>query len=126
MRCDSPMILSLIYVFTDEKTRAINGIRIGADLFGRGYAAVSLSEPVVFHADRVERHLMRVRAFGGMELTSATAEPVRLPTRRTALLLVALILAGPKGARRAALSEAFWADRGDAQSRGSLRQALAG
>lgn len=60
-----------------------------------------------------------------MELTNPAGEPVRLATRKAALLLAALVLAGDKGIRREALCEAFWADRGEAQARGSLRQALA-
>ena len=68
---------------------------------------------------------MRIRILGGMELKTATGEPLRLPTRKAALLLAALALAGERGLRRQALCEAFWADRGDAQARSSLRQALA-
>src|SRR5262245_49663894 len=60
-----------------------------------------------------------------MEIVSSTGDPLRLPTRKTSLLLAALALAGEKGLRRQVLCEAFWADRGDAQSRSSLRQALA-
>ncbi len=68
---------------------------------------------------------MRVRILGGLEAKSATGEPLRLPTRKTSLLLAALVLAGEKGTRRQSLCEAFWADRGEAQARSSLRQALA-
>jgi TolB-like protein/Flp pilus assembly protein TadD len=68
---------------------------------------------------------MRIRILGGLEATSPGGEPVRLPTRKTALVLAALVLAGEKGVRRQAVSDAFWADRGEAQARSSLRQALA-
>jgi TolB-like protein/Flp pilus assembly protein TadD len=68
---------------------------------------------------------MRIQLFGGLEIRSRAGEPVRLATRKAALLLAALALAGGKGARREALSEALWSDRGEAQARGSLRQALA-
>lgn len=68
---------------------------------------------------------MRIRILGGLEPKSPTGEPLRLPTRKTSLLLAALVLAGEKGTRRQALSDAFWADRGEAQARSSLRQALA-
>jgi TolB-like protein/Flp pilus assembly protein TadD len=68
---------------------------------------------------------MRIRILGGLDALSAAGEPLRLPTRKTALVLAALVLAGEKGVRRQTLSDAFWADRGDAQARSSLRQALA-
>jgi len=62
---------------------------------------------------------------GGLEIRSAAGEPVKLPTRKASLLAAALLLAGDKGLRREALCEAFWPDRGEAQARGSLRNALA-
>lgn len=68
---------------------------------------------------------MRIAILGGLELRSPDGEPVRLATRKIALVLAALALAGDKGVRRSALCEAFWADRADAQARGSLRHALA-
>jgi TolB-like protein/DNA-binding SARP family transcriptional activator len=68
---------------------------------------------------------MHIQLFGGLEIRCRAGEPVRLPTRKAALLLAILALAGGKGARREALSEALWSDRGEAQARGSLRQALA-
>ncbi len=68
---------------------------------------------------------MRIGILGGIELRSAAGEPVRLPTRKTSLLLAALVLAGEKGLRREVACEAFWPGRGEAQARGSLRNALA-
>lgn len=68
---------------------------------------------------------MRIRILGGLDAISPAGEPLRLPTRKTALALAALVLAGEKGVRRQAVSDAFWADRGEAQARSSLRQALA-
>ena len=68
---------------------------------------------------------MRILILGGLEALSSAGEPLRLPTRKTALVLAALVLAGEKGVRRQTVSDAFWADRGDAQARSSLRQALA-
>lgn len=67
----------------------------------------------------------RIRIFGGLEIRTAGGTPATLPTRKTALLIAALALAHDKGVRREALSEAFWPGRGEAQSRGSLRQSLA-
>ena len=68
---------------------------------------------------------MRIRILGGMEFKSATGVPLRLPTRKTSLLLAALVLAEGKSLSRQVLTEAFWPDRGEAQARSSLRQALA-
>ncbi|MFO1158653.1 MAG: BTAD domain-containing putative transcriptional regulator [Reyranellaceae bacterium] len=67
---------------------------------------------------------VHIRILGGMEIRSSAGEPIRLPTRKTALLLAALTLAGGKGVPRQSLCDAFWADRGEAQARSSLRQAL--
>jgi len=66
---------------------------------------------------------VRIRILGGMEIRSSTGEPLRLPTRKTSLLLAALVLAA-KGVARRSLCDAFWPDSGEAQARSSLRQAL--
>ncbi|WP_245513484.1 MULTISPECIES: BTAD domain-containing putative transcriptional regulator [unclassified Mesorhizobium] len=68
---------------------------------------------------------MRIRLLGGLEVTSADGQPVRFATRKSALLFAALVLAGRRGHLRERLAEGFWPGRGDAQSRNSLRQALA-
>lgn len=68
---------------------------------------------------------MRIRLLGGLEVTSAEGQPVRFATRKSALLFAALVLAGRRGHPRERLCEGFWPGRGDAQSRNSLRQALA-
>jgi len=68
---------------------------------------------------------VHIRILGGLEIKSSAGEAVRLPTRKTALLLAALALAGGKGLSRQSLCSAFWADRGETQARSSLRQALA-
>lgn len=67
---------------------------------------------------------VHIRILGGMEIRSSTGETLRLPTRKASLVLAALVLA-PKGLPRQQLCDAFWPDRGDAQARSSLRQALA-
>ncbi|UVC14293.1 BTAD domain-containing putative transcriptional regulator [Mesorhizobium onobrychidis] len=67
---------------------------------------------------------MRVRLLGGFEVVSPQGQTIRFATRKTSLLFAALVLAGRRGVRRDALSEAFWSGRGDAQARNSLRQAL--
>jgi len=68
---------------------------------------------------------VRIRLLGGLEVTSADGQPVRFATRKSALLFAALVLAGRRGHHRELLAEGFWPGRGDAQSRNSLRQALA-
>jgi TolB-like protein/Flp pilus assembly protein TadD len=68
---------------------------------------------------------VRIRLLGGLEVTSAEGQPVRFATRKSALLFAALVLAGRRGHHRELLAEGFWPGRGDAQSRNSLRQALA-
>ena len=68
---------------------------------------------------------MRIRLLGGLEVTSAEGQPVRFAMRKSALLFAALVLAGRRGHSREQLCEGFWPGRGDAQSRNSLRQALA-
>ncbi|MGE0724425.1 MAG: BTAD domain-containing putative transcriptional regulator [Alphaproteobacteria bacterium] len=66
-----------------------------------------------------------IRLLGGLEIRGADGGAVRFPTRKTALLVAILALAGPAGMRREAVAELLWPDRGEAQARGSLRQALA-
>lgn len=67
---------------------------------------------------------MRLRLFGGLALEAAGGRSLRLPTRKSALLLAALALVGDKGLRRDALAELLWPDRSEPQARSSLRQAL--
>jgi TolB-like protein/DNA-binding SARP family transcriptional activator len=66
-----------------------------------------------------------IRLFGDLDLLSSAGEPIHPPTRKAWLLLAALAVLGEKGARREKLCELFWPGRGEAQARGSLRQALA-
>lgn len=66
---------------------------------------------------------MLIRILGGLELRSADGVALRLPTRKSALVIATLVLA-PKGLRREALCDALWPDRGEQQARSSLRQAL--
>ncbi|MCC7272516.1 MAG: hypothetical protein IT561_07600 [Alphaproteobacteria bacterium] len=68
---------------------------------------------------------MLIRLLGGLDVQSPAGTPVRLPTRKAALLLAMLALVGPAGIRRETAAELLWPDRGEAQARGSLRQALA-
>ena len=64
---------------------------------------------------------MLLRLFGGLDLTPAEGNA----TRKTALVMAVVALSGARGARRGLMCELLWPDRGPAQARGSLRQALA-
>ena len=67
---------------------------------------------------------VRLKLLGGLALEGPDGLPVRLPTRKSALLLAALALVGDKGLRRDALAELLWPDRSEPQARSSLRQSL--
>ncbi|MEM7069966.1 MAG: BTAD domain-containing putative transcriptional regulator [Pseudomonadota bacterium] len=68
---------------------------------------------------------MPLRLFGGFHFTDNAGEPVNLPTRHTGLVLAGLALSGRNGVSRNMLASWIWPDRGVAQARSSLRQALA-
>lgn len=68
---------------------------------------------------------MRLRLFGGLELTSIAGDSVPDVTRQIRLMLACLALAGPKGLSRSELCALLWPDRQSAQARNSLRQGLA-
>lgn len=68
--------------------------------------------------------MVRIRLFGGIEVISPGGQAVRFATRKAALLLAALVLAGSRGLRREQISEALWPGRDNVQARNSLRQAL--
>ena len=65
-----------------------------------------------------------IRTLGGLDVTVAGA-PVRVPTRKVQLLLVAVAMAAAMTTSRERLIGLLWSDRSDAQARGSLRHALA-
>ena len=67
---------------------------------------------------------MRIRLFGGLAVTLPGGELVRFATRKSALIVAALALSGPRGIRRELLAETFWPSRSAEQARNSLRQAL--
>ena len=67
---------------------------------------------------------LHIRTFGGLDVTVAGV-PVRVPTRKVQLLLVAVAMATGMTASRERLIGLLWSDRSDAQARGSLRHALA-
>lgn len=68
---------------------------------------------------------MLIHLFADLELSSSVGGPIHSATRQASLLMAVLAVVGERGARREALCELFWPDRGESQARGSLRQALA-
>ena len=65
-----------------------------------------------------------LRLLGRVELTNAEGRAVALPTRKTALLLAMLALAGDEAQTRGPLAAAVWEGVGPHGSRESLRTAL--
>ncbi len=67
---------------------------------------------------------MPLSLLGGLTIATPEGAPVALPTRKTALVLASLALAGERGATREALTEWIWPERSASQGKSSLRQAL--
>lgn len=67
---------------------------------------------------------MRIKLFGGLEITARSGAEVKFAARKSALALAILVVSGPKGIRRDRLCGLLWADREQPQARASLRQAL--
>ncbi len=62
--------------------------------------------------------------FGGFGIRTATGEEVEIATRKARALLAILALAEGQAEPRSRLIALLWSDRGEAQARSSLRQAL--
>lgn len=73
---------------------------------------------------RTPNQCVRVNLLGGFALFDADASPVQLTGARARGILAFLLLAADGKASRERLCELFWGDRGEAQARSSLRQAL--
>src|SRR5262245_39208326 len=67
---------------------------------------------------------MKIKLFGGLEITGPGGAEVKVAMRKSALVLAILVVSGPKGIRRERLCALLWADRDQPQARASLRQAL--
>jgi len=67
---------------------------------------------------------MPLSLLGGLTIATPEGAAVALPTRKTALVLASLALAGERGATREALTEWIWSERSESQGKSSLRQAL--
>jgi TolB-like protein/DNA-binding SARP family transcriptional activator/Tfp pilus assembly protein PilF len=67
----------------------------------------------------------RLRLAGRFELLSPQGAPIAITARKTQALIAVLALARGEPVARSRLCALLWEDRGEAQARGSLRQALA-
>lgn len=67
---------------------------------------------------------LELNLFGGFAARLGTGESLRLPGRKTQLLLAFLALRAGEPQTREKLIGLLWSDRGDMQARGSLRQEL--
>jgi DNA-binding SARP family transcriptional activator len=67
----------------------------------------------------------KLTVLGGFALTSSDGANIVLPTRKDRLLLCYLGFNAGRARSREELYGLFWADRGETQARGSLRQSLA-
>ena len=65
-----------------------------------------------------------LKLLGGFEARLDSGQKIALPTRKAEALLAYLALAQGKPRTRDQLAGLLWSDRGDAQAKGSLRQAL--
>jgi DNA-binding SARP family transcriptional activator len=68
----------------------------------------------------------RLNLLGGFALESGDGGKLNLPTRKDRLLLAYLALKAGQPQAREKLAGLLWGDRGEAQARDSLKQALAG
>ena len=68
----------------------------------------------------------RLTLLGGFSLEKADGTKLALPTRKDKLLLAYLALSAGRPQSRERLAGLLWGDRGEAQARDSLKQALAG
>jgi TolB-like protein len=67
---------------------------------------------------------LKISLFGGFEVRSADGRPLPVATRKAAGLLAFLAIEPGTFHSRERLATLLWADRADAQARGSLRQTL--
>jgi TolB-like protein/DNA-binding SARP family transcriptional activator len=68
--------------------------------------------------------LVDLKLLGGFDARLDSGQKIALPTRKAEALLAYLALAGGKPRTRDQLVGLLWSDRGEAQAKGSLRQAL--
>ncbi len=68
--------------------------------------------------------VLRIRLFGGFEARSGDGPTIELPTKKTQALLAYLAIHPGEARTRERVADLLWSDRGDAQAKASLRQAL--
>jgi TolB-like protein/DNA-binding winged helix-turn-helix (wHTH) protein/Tfp pilus assembly protein PilF len=68
--------------------------------------------------------IFNLMTFGGLDLQTADGESVHLSSKKAGALLVYLATCPGQPVSRAKIAGLLWADRGDEQARGSLRQTL--
>jgi DNA-binding SARP family transcriptional activator/Tfp pilus assembly protein PilF len=68
---------------------------------------------------------LKLAVLGGFSLRGGDGADIALPTRKDRLLLAYLALHAGEALPRTRLCGLLWADRGEAQARGSLRQSIA-
>src|SRR5215472_14498624 len=68
--------------------------------------------------------LLRLRLLGEFEVRDQTDQLVPILAKKNRALLAALALAPSSTMRRERIARLLWSDRGEAQARSSLRQAL--
>ena len=68
--------------------------------------------------------VLHIRLFGGFEARSGGGPAIELPTKKTQALLAYLAIRPGEARTREKIADLLWSDRGDAQAKASLRQAL--
>ena len=69
---------------------------------------------------------IEMRLLGPFEVRHVAGRPLAVRAKKNRALLAALAMASPQSLPRERMTSLLWSDRGDAQARNSLRQALLG
>ena len=92
------------------------------DRFAKSVSATAFAPFGAVPADSMTK--LSLELLGGFRLQTDAGEPVPLTTRKAQALLAYLALHPGQAHARAKLAALLWGDRGEAQARDSLRQAL--
>jgi TolB-like protein/Tfp pilus assembly protein PilF len=68
--------------------------------------------------------VLHIRLFGGFEARAGDGPAIELPTKKTQALFAYLAIRPGEARTREKIADLLWSDRGDAQAKASLRQAL--
>ncbi len=90
---------------------------------GRSKTSVKLRDFEIFGVDGVKMDF-QVQLLGRFALRSAAGDEIAVPSKKGQALIAVLALAGGAPVPREQLTGLLWSERGEAQARGSLRQAL--